>query len=66
MIDNPFVYSVGSGRSAKYYISGDKANVVSLTKKECEQRIRTLCNSGEYDAKTRNALLAQLKQFKVR
>lgn len=45
-----------------YKIQGD--NMSSLTKKDCEHRIRSLCNSGAFGKPTRDYLLLALRQLK--
>ena len=45
-----------------YFVNGDSLG--TPTKKECEIRIRQLCNAGQFDARTRNILIGQLKALK--
>lgn len=61
---NPFVYLRGSNDSklVTYWVNGD--NIGAFTKKDCEHRIRTLCNAGHFDSEVRNVLLAELKSLK--
>ena len=62
MLPNPQVYLRARNGIVAYFINGDTLGMP--TKKECEIRIRKLCNAGQFDARTRNILLSQLKALK--
>ena len=65
LVNYLYVYSVrnASGKLT-YIVRGDDAE--STTKKECAKRIRNLCKAGKMDANTRNYLLKNLHDLKVR
>lgn len=57
-----YVFGVPSPIGWIYKLQGD--NLSSLTKKDCEYRIRRLCKSGVITREQRNYLLNNLKELK--
>lgn len=62
MLPNPQVYLRACNGMVAYFVNGDSLG--APTKKECEIHIRQLCNAGQFDTRTRNILLGQLKALK--
>ena len=61
-LSNPQVFGFSSNIGFCYKVNGD--NITTTTKKDCECRIRLLCNSNKITREMRNILLAQLKALK--
>ena len=61
-----YVYAVRNEESGKYVYVIQSDDVKSTTKKGCARRIRTLFNAGKMDSYTRDYLLNNLKEIKVR
>ena len=61
-IKYPYVIGMNTPLGWVWKVQGD--NISSFTKKDCEVRIRMLCNGGQIDKEHRNYLLNELKSLK--
>ena len=64
VINSKYSYVIGCRTPVGWVWKVQGDNLYSFTKKDCECRIRMLCNSGEIDKEQRNYLLGELKSLK--
>ena len=62
--NNKYLYVIGLNSPIGWVWKVQGDNLSSLTKKDCEHRIRMLCNGGQIDIGHRNYLLNNLKSLK--
>ena len=58
----PYVIGLNGTFGWTWHVQGD--TMFAFTKKDCEHRIRMLCNNGEIDKEHRNYLLDDLRSLK--